>query len=264
MSKTGELLKEQRRNKGLSLEKVAQDTRIAYRYLQALEEDYLADLPDSFFVLGFVRNYARYLGLDPEGAVELYKMEHTIKNRKTDDVSEIVPKHMLRQRKRIKKITKFKGFNTILVLIVFVAIIFGARYVYLYYFLPEAEKNPSENAEGIPGIDEENIPSTESGITTIPAITTKPAITNEIKLILTIPPGDDKCWLIAKAANKTLFEGIMAAGETKELTSTSPIAIRYGNPGVVNVNLNGKDLGIAGAAGKPIQMLYTTEGGVEQ
>ncbi|MEI7884680.1 MAG: RodZ domain-containing protein [Clostridia bacterium] len=265
MSKTGELLKEQRRDKGITLEQVELDTKIRHRYIQALEEDYIADLPDLFFVLGFVRNYARYLGLDPESTVELYKMEHAIQNRKVDPVSEIVPKHMLRQRKRIKKVTKFKGFNTILVLIVFMVIIFGARYAYLNYFLPESEKSPHTTAEGIPGIDQEVLPVTESAITTSPAVITKPVNSNEIKLILTIPVGNkDKCWLSAKAATTTLFEGTMVAGENKELISTSPIAIHYGNPGVVMVNLNGKDLGIAGAAGKPIRMLYTTEGGVQQ
>ena len=54
---------------GLSLADVERDTRINRVYLEAIEEGRFQDIPAPVYARGFVRSYARYLGLDPEEAV---------------------------------------------------------------------------------------------------------------------------------------------------------------------------------------------------
>jgi cytoskeleton protein RodZ len=58
--------------KGLTLEDLSRDTRIAARLLLALEEDRFADLPAPIFVRGFIRAYCAVVAEPPERALALY------------------------------------------------------------------------------------------------------------------------------------------------------------------------------------------------
>jgi cytoskeleton protein RodZ len=72
MDEIGHLLREARENKGLSLEDVQDATRISSRFLAALESGQYDKLPTPVHVRGFLRNYARYLGLDPQPLIDRY------------------------------------------------------------------------------------------------------------------------------------------------------------------------------------------------
>lgn len=70
--RTAEMLRNLRDTRvlaGLSLSDVERDTRINRVYLEAIEEGRFQDIPAPVYARGFVRSYARYLGLDPEEAV---------------------------------------------------------------------------------------------------------------------------------------------------------------------------------------------------
>ena len=71
----GAALKAAREFQGLDLEDLAQSTRIRKNYLSALEEMRMEDLPSRPFTLGYVRSYAKALGLDPEAAVARFRMD---------------------------------------------------------------------------------------------------------------------------------------------------------------------------------------------
>ena len=62
----GEKLRQARETRKLSLEQVAQQTRIRMRYLEALEQGNFDIFPSSTQLGGFLRTYAQYLKIDPE------------------------------------------------------------------------------------------------------------------------------------------------------------------------------------------------------
>lgn len=72
MDEIGHILREARENKGLTLEEVQASTRINIRYLAALESGNFDALPTPVHVRGFLRNYARYLGLDQQPLLDRY------------------------------------------------------------------------------------------------------------------------------------------------------------------------------------------------
>lgn len=72
MDEIGHILREARENKGLTLEDVQTNIRINVRYLSALESGNYSALPTPVHVRGFLRNYARYLGLDPQPLLDRY------------------------------------------------------------------------------------------------------------------------------------------------------------------------------------------------
>lgn len=71
----GAALKAAREFRGLSLQDVADATRIRRAYLAAIEEMRIEDLPSRPFTIGYVRAYARALGLEAEAAVTRFKAE---------------------------------------------------------------------------------------------------------------------------------------------------------------------------------------------
>lgn len=72
MGAFGETLKRERESRAISLEEISSATKIATRSLRALEEEQFQQLPGGVFNRGFVRAYARYVGLDEEKAVADY------------------------------------------------------------------------------------------------------------------------------------------------------------------------------------------------
>ena len=68
----GERLRREREMRGVALEDIANATKIGTRLLRALEEEHFELLPGGIFNKGFVRAYAKYLGLNEEEAVADY------------------------------------------------------------------------------------------------------------------------------------------------------------------------------------------------
>ncbi len=61
-----EKLRSARQARGIDLYRAERDTKIRVKYLQALECGDFAQLPAEVYARGFLRNYASYLGLDPD------------------------------------------------------------------------------------------------------------------------------------------------------------------------------------------------------
>jgi cytoskeleton protein RodZ len=70
MEDIGGLLKERREQLGYSLQDAAQHTRIRQTLLESIEANRFSELPGQAYVTGFIRVYARYLGLDGDSLLE--------------------------------------------------------------------------------------------------------------------------------------------------------------------------------------------------
>jgi len=73
MSPIGETLRAAREAKGLSLDRVSDETNIAKRYLAALESEDFSAFPGDPYAIGFLRNYADYLGLASDDLVATFR-----------------------------------------------------------------------------------------------------------------------------------------------------------------------------------------------
>jgi cytoskeletal protein RodZ len=73
MASLGQALREEREARNISVEEIASSTKIVSRYLDALENDRLDQMPGGFFVRGIIRSYAKAIGLDPETVLNRYK-----------------------------------------------------------------------------------------------------------------------------------------------------------------------------------------------
>ena len=71
MGELGERLRAAREERELTVEEVAEATKIPLNYVYALEEETLDVFSSDLHARGFLRNYASFLGLDPEETVSL-------------------------------------------------------------------------------------------------------------------------------------------------------------------------------------------------
>jgi cytoskeleton protein RodZ len=74
----GEFLRRERELRHISLDDVAERTKISRRYLEALEDERYERLPGETFVRGFIRSYAQSVGLDPEDTLLIYSQSRVI------------------------------------------------------------------------------------------------------------------------------------------------------------------------------------------
>ena len=72
-ARLGDWLREARLRKGLSFADIERDTRINRHYLEALESEHFEVLPAPVYARGFLRSYARALGLDDRGTLAVGK-----------------------------------------------------------------------------------------------------------------------------------------------------------------------------------------------
>jgi len=71
----GQYLKRRREEQGITLEEIESVTKIGVSYLRDMEEDRFENLPESIFALGFLKQYAQCVGLEPQDVVFRYRTE---------------------------------------------------------------------------------------------------------------------------------------------------------------------------------------------
>ncbi len=91
MESYGEILKKAREAKNIDRETVSRETSIALSYITGLEDEDDSAFPGEAYMLGFMRNYSEYIGVNPESVLTLYK------NKKLQEAP--VPKNLYIQEK---------------------------------------------------------------------------------------------------------------------------------------------------------------------
>ena len=134
MSTFGELLRQARDYKGVTLREAERATRISRGYLAALEAEDFSALPAPTYAKGIVRNYAHYLGLDPLTTVELFEQRSG---------------EIARQRTVVATTTTYRSrshwvpnFAIIAFMIIMAGIIF--TWIYSAYLRPSEAVTPTE------------------------------------------------------------------------------------------------------------------------
>lgn len=100
MESVGEFFRQVRETKGLTIDEVASKTRIRSDFVKALEDGNFAKLPDQVFARGFVRSYARSLGLDEEDAIHRFIQSAGAFYEKQDERERLKARQAEEERKR--------------------------------------------------------------------------------------------------------------------------------------------------------------------
>ena len=92
----GSWLRQQREIRNISLREISDNTKIGMRYLEALEEDRFEVLPAPIFAKGFLREYAKYVGLDADEVVNFYIAADQRRRAELDETETAAPRPQVR------------------------------------------------------------------------------------------------------------------------------------------------------------------------
>jgi cytoskeletal protein RodZ len=130
----GERLKRERELREVTVHEIASATRIAAKFLEALENEQWEKLPGGVFGRGFVRSIARYLGLSEENLLSEYDLAR----------GESTAPAPQKPEERIPSTPKWIPALAVVVLIgMLVGVVIGGRYAWRWYAAHRAAKKAS-------------------------------------------------------------------------------------------------------------------------
>jgi cytoskeleton protein RodZ len=250
MSQLGERLRVAREQQGMSLSQAAIETRILQRYLVALEEGDYQNLPGDVYARGFIRSYARTLGLAEDELIEIYRQERG----RTEPIKVVSPTSAPRIRNL--SIPSFFGvFFVVLMIVGLSYLVLNATNSIRTGDLIAATVTPTLGPTPPPlptNLPDPTDGPMAAGTTVTPGVagvspteTPEPTATPELEAPLVLEvrtesgqnPGS---WLHIKVDGETVFQKVLGPGQSLRYTGQRDIWLRAGNASVVSLVVNGQ------------------------
>lgn len=133
----GEKLRQAREARGISLSEVAEQTRISRLYIESIENDDYRSLPGGIFNKGFVKSFAKYVGVDEQEALQDYaSLAANHVNHPVDEPRGYRP----------EVLTDDRTSSSSLPTIIFAIIILGAMTAGILYLVKYLQNKPADAA----------------------------------------------------------------------------------------------------------------------
>ena len=242
MASFGENLRRERELRGVDLHEMAEATKISIRFLQALEQDRVDILPGGIFPRAFVRQYGKYLGLDPERLVAEFVFAFG-----GDPVPARAPSGQvhLDASHRVWMVAA-----AVLLVIAFAWWKMSAR-----PSAPRAEAPAAvASAASAPSVAPLAFPTDR----VYPPPTVVPEVPSGVVVGLTVKK---KSWVEAKVDGTTVLSRLMDEGETHRLDARDAVTLSLGNAGGVEYSLNGRPPAALGKDGEVRRNVVITAAG---
>jgi len=257
VAQLGDLLKQAREAQGISLDEASRQTHIRRHLLESLENNQFKEFPSPVVARGMIRNYARFLGVDPIEALTLYDGNGRVPvkgQRLTPDGIEFMNLSMAP-----RAVINWELLIGVLLLLIVVG---GVGYLAYYGNLvqPSVTATPTKTPMAAGITDEAALvlptvtPLPTSTPTPVPPTATPtPVIYSGVQVELVIKQSS---WVQILADDVKVFEGILQPGDSQSWSGERRVAIRAGNGGGVEVIVNGTSRGLMGAEGQVVDQIW--------
>lgn len=278
LGEIGEILKNQRERLGFSIANVENQTYIPGRYLQAIEDGSLEELPSTVQGKGMVKNYAQFLGLDPEPLLLIYAdvLQDRLMESRADLDPRTQPAFKASFRRLLANPTILWVGVVLLISVVSIWsgwLIFGNRdpgtdstptipgVAAILLPTPTHTALPDEidSTPGDIGIDISSTPRSNDIDNENQLPTPTSVITGNEKVLVQLII-IQRSWVRVTVDNIIVFEGRLVPGSVKLFGGELSIEVLTGNAGGVEVIFNQQDLGAMGLYGEVINRVYTADG----
>lgn len=269
----GDLLRETREQKNLSLDDVEKGTNIRKLYIKSIEEGNYEKLPGEVFLKGFIKTYGKFLGLDSQKLIEQYKQEKNTPN-PAEEINietkkeEVAPspteenkqqeknsstKILNIQQKKENNIPKIDSFSAnqeylqshknnskrnILLVVAILIVIIGAVVVFI-------------SSQG--SSDTKTTTTTETvTVTENQAKEPEPIVSGaEVKAVF-----NEDCWTEVKVDGKVVLSETVKKGNTLTWKGEKQVDVTVGNAGAVDVTFNNQPAGKLGDIGAVVSKSF--------
>lgn len=293
MPSFGARLRLEREQRGITLDQISRSTKIGTRFLQALEQDHFEQLPGGIFNKGFVRAYARFLGLNEEEAVADY-LAATTPGEPSPQVPEVSAPPQVESQP-----ASSLPWGTFAMLLLVVALSFAIWGTYKRepgtrvkqpvastpnsrgssevpvsagsgdFHRPAAEHLAAQSGEPAgfvaqphpAGQSSANSPAPASAVSQSPSTKTPVTAASLVaaSFVVRIKAHQDAKVLVTADGNR-LREETLLGGTEKSVRASNQVIIKTGNPGALDFEFNGQKLPNQGKNGEAKTLVFGPNG----
>ena len=245
----GAALRDARENRGLSLAEVSARTKIRIEQLRALEDNAFERLPERIFVRGFIRAYAREVGLDPESVVSHFHPEPApvesadvaVAAGKPQAADVPPPRSTFEDaRSGVVIPTAIRPWLAAAAVMVPLAL-----YLLALPLIRRPAEPPQPHATQPPAAVREEPPPA-------PVATTGQAL----RVIIRV---QRPCWVSATADDRRAIFRTMRPLESETIEVTNDLVLRLGDAGAVSLSIDGAASRPMGRSGQPVRTRITRD-----
>ena len=273
----GNTLREERERQNLSVEDIEQGTSIRALYIEAIENGEYDKLPGEVYTRGFIKNYAKFLGLDGDEFSKQFTAEvhgapspspvneNPVENSaeipaetfvvETKPVKPVKPAKPAKAEKKSSKVvgeihgeTGGSSSKLIVAAVVIIAALAGGAWSFL--------SSDGGDVATKPPVQTQQQPKPENPTPVANANPAPPAPIDGVKVEAKF---NDRCWTLATVDGTVVLEGVVEAGENLSWEGKQNINLRFGNAGAVELTHNGQNLGIQGGVGDVVDKTFTKQ-----
>ncbi len=247
MGELGQLLREAREKKGLSIAEVERETKIRPPQIEALEEESYEKLPGGIYLKGLLRSYAQYLGLDLKEVMTLYGGEH-------EQVGPTAPVADGFEPPKGMTISSWLFIDLFLgaLIVVSIAVVGGLAYNRWIPNSPQSASTATRRASLASPVLQLS-PTSTPFPTFTPTQIASGRVQADVEIIA-------RTWLEVTVDGEEAFRGLIEAGTKWSWFAEDSIAMHVGNAGGVLVTINGQELGPLGELDEVVDIEWTWEG----
>jgi cytoskeletal protein RodZ len=225
----GTWLRRQREAREITLREIADRTKISLRYLEAMEDDRFDLLPAPIFAKGFLKEYARYVGLSPDDVVNHYLAVQPQEE----------PGPEVRAERR-------SGSSwTYAVVLGLAGLLLLALLTLLAFWAEHRKQTPGTAPPPI-------APPAAAAVPTVAAPAAPPPPQPAAPIELTLDFSRD-CWVDALVDGTKRTTELHVQGESMQLDAKEGIVLTLGNPAGVEAQVNGYPLVFGAKPGEVVK-----------
>ncbi len=233
----GAWLRRQREMREITLREISDATKISLRYLEALEQERFDLLPAKVFARGFLRQYARYVGLDPDEAVNRLLVAE-----EDEPGEEEGEEERGADRERWSPVESAATWKNVLLVGGLAALLLAL--VFLVPWLIERSGSGEGAEEPPPGV------APPEAVEGRPEPPDPPGLrTPEAPLTVTLDFRQN-CWVEASVDGEPRVAEMRVQGESLQLQAQERVTLRLGNAGAVEVEVNGRPYDLDASPGE--------------
>jgi cytoskeleton protein RodZ len=272
----GARLKKEREQRKITLDDISLSTKIAPRFLVAIEEEQFDQLPGGIFNKGFVRSYARYLGIDENQAVADYVAATTTALPESPQGE--IPERKVPEVRQRGSGDATAGIPWEMLAVGLLIIAFGFA-VWGFHSRektaqPGSVARPADSGSPTtsPASVDQGEPQTVAAENTAVSHPTAPqaaagasppqtpsAPQDAGAFLVQIKAREDS-WLVVSADGKEIMQDTLRASAEKSVGARNQIVIKTGNAGALDISFNGRKLPTQGSDNEVKTLMFDPNG----
>ncbi|HEY6352412.1 MAG TPA: RodZ domain-containing protein [Candidatus Angelobacter sp.] len=271
MGAFGDKLRREREMRGITLAEIAESTKISKRCLKALEEEQFEVLPGGVFNRGFVRAYARFLGINEEQTVA----DYIAASNEQEPPADKFPLEIHEKDNNSPPLNPKRSIVPVMFALAALILVVGGWTFWMKH--KPSRRETSDRHASSPATQQTSASSQPAPARTSSSQPAKAAESQSPDAdkagssesqdqggsISVVIRAKQNSWVSIVADGQVLWEGMLNANTERTIQAGKELVLKTGNAAGIEVSYNGKPLGALGKE-KEVRTITFNAAGLQQ